>query len=421
MEIKILGAAREVGRSCIELCTKEFRALLDAGIKLEIAGPEYPVEISNIGLIDAVFLSHAHLDHSGALPLFFHRGLSCGVLCTAETALLTKLLLKDAHKIEVAEHHHPGYGKEDIRRVVSHIEKVRYNEKKKLKTVSYEFIDAGHIPGSSMVMLEVEGKRLLYTGDFNTVDTNLINGFKERLEADVMIIESTYGAEKHPNRDKEEEAFLNKIEEVVNAGGSVIIAAFAIGRAQEVLLMLQKRRFKVPIYMDGMAVKATDFILAHPVLLSKPKELEKAYNRINIVKGSRERKQVLNKQAIVITTSGMITGGPVIEYMKHIASRKDCALMMTGYQTIGSGGLQILETGFIDLDGERTKVECFYKKYVFSAHAGQQGLQWMIKTVRPKILIINHGQDYHCSALAQFANQYCKKVYVPRLGDVITV
>jgi putative mRNA 3-end processing factor len=213
MEIKLRGAAQEVGRSCIEIDAGKTRILLDCGLKLvEKEEPEYPLEVNDIEGIDSVFVSHAHLDHTGALPMFVHHGLKCGIVCTKVTKLLTKILLKDAHKVEMAEFGHPGYSKDDIQLVMARTENVEYRKKRYLKKdVSYEFFNAGHIPGSASILFNIDGKKVLYTGDFKTVDTQLINKADTSYgKVDVLIIESTYGASDHPDRAKEEQKLIKR-------------------------------------------------------------------------------------------------------------------------------------------------------------------------------------------------------------------
>src|SRR3989338_5823585 len=198
MKFKFHGAAKEVGRSCIELSFysgKTNRFLMDCGIKIEPGYLDHPSRISNAEEIEAVFLSHAHLDHTGHLPNLIHEGLNCPIYCTAATKETAKILLEDAHKIDMSEHRHPGYDKEDIEEVLKLMRDVKFRQDMSISNTRFRFYDAGHIPGSSSIMLSGGGKKILYTGDIQLRDSLLQKGadtnYGEKI--DILIIESTYG------------------------------------------------------------------------------------------------------------------------------------------------------------------------------------------------------------------------------------
>ena len=180
MKIILHGAAKEVGRSCVEIQTKNNKVLFDAGIKiglegegLEGAGSEYP-KISKVSDVNLVLLSHAHLDHSGALPLFNYQGLKADIYCTSITKFLCKLLLKDSLKIEILNDRHPAYSKENVTNVLFQMINVKYNKEYIHNDCEFKYFDAGHIPGSASILLRVEGKTILYTGDYNTEESMLM-------------------------------------------------------------------------------------------------------------------------------------------------------------------------------------------------------------------------------------------------------
>ena len=233
MKILIHGAGREVGRSCIEVQSKDGEFLLDCGVKLSVGGMEYPTRTDTKN-IDAVFISHAHLDHTGCLPLFDHQGLFCPVFATPMTKAITKILLLDSFEIEMAERHGDvAYKKRDVERIGESIITVSYNEWNKIHGIEWKFYDAGHIPGSSSVMIKTEGKTILYTGDINTEETLLMQRINDNYDEpiDILIIESTYGNRSHPERSKTEEEFLNLVEEKIKQG-TVLLPCFAVGRNQ---------------------------------------------------------------------------------------------------------------------------------------------------------------------------------------------
>jgi putative mRNA 3-end processing factor len=252
------------------------------------------------------------------------------------------------------------------------------------------------------------------------VDTELLNGAQTSFpKIDVMICEATYGDREHPSRQKEVKRFLDTVQDTVSFGGSVIIPAFAVGRAQEVLLMLAKRDFGVPVYLDGMAKKVTQLYLRHGRYLKSAEAMQDAFSRAAPVSGWRDRKDIVKQRAIVVTTSGMMDGGPVIDYMRHHYFDTKNAVLLTGYQAEGCNGRHMLETGRLRLDDEEVKVRCGVHKFDFSAHSGCEQLKRMIKNIKPKVLILQHGEERSVKNLAEWCD-FCE-VHTPSLDDEIEV
>ena len=428
MKIEFHGAARQVGRSCIEV---DDTYLLDAGISVgEIS--EYPANIIrkefdfyqeprkvDFKKINATFLSHAHLDHTGALPLFSHFGLKGPIFCTAGTKGLLEVLLKDALKIHMIKTKgRAAYTMRNVRKVLDSINLVKYHENKHFDDVFFKFYDAGHIPGSSAIYLEKNGKSLVYTGDINSEDSLLLHGCDELPHADALMIETTYGNRDHPPRSKTNQEFLEEIERTIDNGGSVIIPVFAVGRAQEMLLLLSKGRFKVPIYLDGMAKKVTKFCLDNPKFIRDPAAMRRAVKEVDFVMPST-RKKIIKQQGIFLTTSGMMTGGPVLGYLEHLYNDPKSAILLTGYQAEKTNGRMLVEHGEIFLENRRVKVKCQVRHFDFSAHAGRKELIGLIKQVNPQKLILIHGDN---AALESLGNYFSKKdVVIPKLGDKVQI
>jgi len=424
---KFHGAAKEVGRSCIEICATgpegPARILLDAGLKITEDREffdDYPTEIDRPDEIDAVFLSHAHLDHTGALPFLNHMGLECPILCNSLTKEVAKLLLMDSLKIELLEKHSSVYNKNNITRVMDLIRPISMYQKDHIKGIWYKFYDAGHIPGSTCIVLEINGKRILYTGDVNHIETNLLHGSNEKFNnIDIMICESTYGDREHPNRESEEKRFLDTIQRTIEDGGSVLVPAFAVGRAQEVLMMLSKRHFGVPIYLDGMAKKVTKLYMQNGASLKDASALEKAWSGAIPIGGWQDRKEVVKQQAIIVTTSGMMDGGPVIEYARHHYFETKNLIVLTGYQAEGCNGRMLLEEGTLKLNEDVVKVRCKVEKFDFSAHSGCAQLKTMIKNIKPKVLILQHGEEKSIKNLASWCD--FSEVHTPDIDEEIEV
>ncbi|MBW3015292.1 MBL fold metallo-hydrolase [Candidatus Woesearchaeota archaeon] len=420
MKLTFRGAAKQVGRSCIDLESKQRRFLLDCGIALEPEGVVYPQGLTALNQIDAVFLSHAHLDHSGALALEQHRGLKAPIFCTAETKQLTEMLLTDSHKIEMHSHHIASFNEADIKRVINRCRVVNYQQEYNYKGIPFTYYDACHIPGSSSIFLELEGKKLLYTGDFNNTETRLVKS-KLALPAgvDIMITEATYGDRNHPPRKTTEKRFLDAVQRTLDTGASVLVPAFAVGRAQEIILLLQELKTKVPIYLDGMAIRVTRNFLNFKKFIKDPELLRKAFSKVKIVHGNRERRKVIHQQAIIVTTSGMLTGGPAMEYLKHFSNRRENSILLTGYQAEATNGRMLLESGKVIVDGFEYRMKCNYEQFDFSAHIGLKELQKTIKKVNPQTLILNHGDPPSIENMKQWGVQQGFKTIAPNLLQTI--
>jgi len=425
MKLVFHGAAKEVGRSCIELQTQGERYLLDAGIKFKEGGFEYPEKVMNIPDIDGLIISHAHLDHSGALPLFEHYNIICPVFCTKLTYALTKILLKDSYKIERIRNLHPAYGKVDLKKVDKSVRLVKYDTEYKHRKIKFMLRNAGHVPGSSMILVEAEGKKILYTGDTKLKTTEVVKGaFTDYSDVDVLIIESTYGNRELPDRQETRKRFLDKIEETVQKGGSALIPVFSLGRAQDVLVMLHERKFKTSIYMDGMCKKITNkLIVSNDPYVNNKEILEEMYDkRVERIGSERHRRRAMQKQGIFVVTSGMLQGGPVLAYLKDMWHESKNSILLTGYQCKRTNGRHLIEEGFIYIDGWRTEIKCYVEKFDFSGHADKNDLIEIIKRVNPKKLIIQHGDEEAVEELRKWAEQEGKwTVYAPNIGDEIEI
>lgn len=423
------GAANEVGRSCIEFCFtskgKDHRVLIDAGFKVHSGGALHPSEIDKINDIDAVFISHAHLDHIGSLPYFDHIGMDCPIFMTAMTKRLSEIALKDSMHVELLRHKHPAYTELDLKKVFSTSKSVKYYHLMKYKNIEFEFMPAGHIPGSSMILLKVNGKNILYTGDFNTKDTRLLHGinydFLKRHKIDIMISEATYGGSHHPARSVEERRFLSTIKRTLKSGGSVLIPVFSMGRAQEVLMLLDLLDTKVPIYLDGMAKKMTRECVRKELHIRNSDQLNKALERVIFVNGNKHRQRLKHRQGIIVTTSGMVAGGPVMEYLKHFWHDERDSILLTGFQAPGTNGRNLLEKRQAFIDGRLLNFSSNIDKFDFSAHAGHKDVLSAVKKISPKILILNHGDPAAIESLANDAKGLVSEVITPKMNATIFV
>ena len=424
MKIIMHGAAQEVGRSCIEVVSsKNTKVLLDAGIKLGLHGSEFPAGLVSLSEIDGVFISHAHLDHSGALPLFDHHGLDCPVYATQGTKATSRMLWEDAFKIGHLKHEDLGYFEEDIEKATAIVKRMKFKEKGKILDIGFQCFDAGHIPGSASIVLNVDGKNLLYTGDIKTTETNLLNGANTDygVDIDVMIVECTYGDREHSPRQQVEKRFLNAVRRTLNNGGSVLVPSFAVGRAQELLHILGKEKFNVPIYMDGMAVKATQLALNYSTNLKDSKKLRALFNSVKLVKGRRNRRKLMGKKGIFLTTSGMLTGGPVMDYLKFMGSNPRNSILLTGWQGPHTNGRLLEREGFVYIDGWKKKIKAHHENFDFSAHIGLSDIKKLIKKLSPTTIVLNHGDPLAIQNVKEWAEALDYDVRAPELGDIINI
>ncbi|MFA6888731.1 MAG: MBL fold metallo-hydrolase [Candidatus Woesearchaeota archaeon] len=418
MEIVFHGAAGEVGRSCIEI---DNSFLLDAGLKITEKGTEYPTYLDT-KKIQAVFISHAHLDHTGALPIFNHEGLSCSIYATHMTKLTTEVLLNDSFHIELITHSHAGYSKENIFTVLQHFHDVSYDEQISIsKDLSAQYLDAGHIPGSSSILLNYKRKKILYTGDINWKSTQLIAGAHYTANPDIMISESTYGDRLHPNRQESEKQFIEAIKDVLNKGGSILLPAFAVGRAQELMILLTKSGIDCPIFLDGMAKKITELCITNSSFVKSFKELQDAHKKVQPIVSENDRKRIMHEKCIIITTSGMVTGGPVMEYLKMMFFEPKHAIFLTGYQGEGTNGRLLLQERCAYIDGKKVQWTGRIEQYDFSAHAGQDDLIEAVQRMKPKVLILNHGDDVALAAFADKIKRIVPSVIIAKLNEKIVV
>lgn len=419
------GGAKEVGRSCIELQTGGDRYILDAGIKFKENGFEYPEAVMNLPDIDGLFISHAHLDHTGALPLFEHYKIICPVFCTKLTYALTKILLKDSYKIARIKNLHPAYGKVDLKKLEKDVRFLRYDQEYKHRQLKVILRNAGHVPGSAMIQIEAEGKKILYTGDTKLNTTEMVKGaFTDYKDIDLLIIETTYGSRSMIDRNEEKKRFLDEIERTIKSGGSVLIPVFALGRAQDIMIMLSEKKFKVPMYFDGMCKKMSRKIAESddPYVNSKP-QLAKAISNLFIPISSQKRREAaLRHQGIFVTTSGMLQGGPVLSYLKEMWHEPKNSILMTGYQCKRTNGRHLMEEGFVYIDGWKTMIKCHVEKFEFSGHADQQSLKEMISKISPKKLVLQHGDPEEIIPMKEWAEKQGKyQVIVPSIGDEINL
>ncbi|MEM2058452.1 MAG: beta-CASP ribonuclease aCPSF1, partial [Thermoproteota archaeon] len=453
--LSVLGSGRQVGRSAILLQTNESKILLDCGIavgatsKLDML-PRFDAYPSIFDELDAVIATHAHLDHTGAIPYLFKYGYRGPVYCTEPTLPLMTMEQLDFINVAEKEGIFPLYNENDVKTAVQHTITLKYGSVTSITPdIRVTMYNAGHILGSSVVHIHIgEGLyNVVYTSDFKFEKTRTLDACAHKfLRAETLMMESTYGATPIPFTREESEALLaDYIKQTVESGGKVLIPVPAVGRAQEIMLVLNdllnsKNIPEVPIYLDGLVIEATAIYTAFPEYVSQ--ELQNVIeSQGNVfmsdyftpVRSHSQRDEALNAKgpAIVISTSGMLEGGPVLNYLKEFANDEKNMLIFVSYQVEGTLGRKLLkgirEVSFIDEKGktEVLNVKLRIEKVDgFSGHSSRQQLLNYLKkfTPKPKNVILLHGEAKAIESLAESASKIVTaNIYMPKNLETISL
>jgi len=400
LDVKVLGAARQVGRSAFLVTHKDSKILLDYGA-MTTKVPGFPMHVPPKD-IKAIVLSHAHLDHSGAAPLHFLSG-NMKLHATPVTSELSNILIQDF--IKISGQYLP-FEFLDLMAMNSNTVNHGYMEPFQIGDFTVSFYDAGHIPGSAVVSVEAGNKRLLYTGDINGDETNLLSGSWKNLgEANMVITESTYATADHPHRSMAESAFVDFAKEVVERGGILLVPAFSVGRAQEIAMTLVKAGFRHPIAMDGMALKVNGILLRYQEYLRDPTALRRTLESLEEVTSWTQRRRLTRKPGVIISPAGMLVGGASIFYNEHLSMDEKNGIAIVSFQVPGTPGRTLIEKGLTIYRGKPTKVKAEVRRFDFSSHSGKTTLFNDLKGIggSPRFLTV-HGEEESCLALAQQLN-----------------
>ncbi len=443
-----LGGFREVGRSSLLLETPHSKIMIDCGISPEpgIKGLDanasgdvnkaFPyLDSANLSIneLDAVVLTHAHMDHAGFIPYLFKYGYDGPVYCTPPTRDLMALLLNDYTKLVARSGGTPLYDEKDVKKMLMHTITRDYGEVTNITDeLKLTYHNAGHILGSATVHLHVgEGMyNVVHTGDMKYGFTRLFDPARNRYpRIDSLFIESTYGGNGDitPNRHDAEKSLMDTIQHTIQNGGKVLIPLFAVGRSQEVQLVLEnymantgQYRIEAPVFLDGMILEASAIHTAYPEYLKESLKNRILNNRspfeseiFEVVKGERE--EVLDGgPAIILASGGMMNGGASVEYFKHLAEDPKNLLVFVGYNSSNSLGRRIQsgtrEVPLPDEDGRLRPVKINMEvKTVegFSGHSDRRQLISFMQDIRPKpkSVFTMHGEEHKCEDLARGAER----------------
>lgn len=454
IRITYLGAARQVGRSAILLQTPESRVLLDCGIDPANGSNPYPYLEApefRINELDALIVTHAHLDHSGFVPYLYKFGYRGPVYCTLPTRDIMSLLQLDTVKIARNEGNEPIYTSDDIKEVVKHTVCLEYESVTDITPdVRITFYNSGHILGSAMVHIHVGNglHNLLYTADMKFTKTQLLSPASTQFpRLETLMIEATYGGRDNvlPPYKEQDAALVKIILDTITRGGKVLIPTLGSGRGQEIIVMLEElmRHGKLdrdlPIFIDGMVWDITAIYTAYPEFLNstvRTQIFHKDNNpflapNIRRVGSQKERKELIEegKPCIILATSGMLVGGPSVQYLRELADDARNSLVFSCYQPEGSLG-KMIKDGLKEIsfqNGKRIEtvpIKLEVHKIEISGHADRRELMNFIKrlTPKPRKILINHGEQSRCLDLARSIHQQFRiETIVPRNLDAIRI
>jgi Cft2 family RNA processing exonuclease len=439
LSVTPLGAARGIGASCFRILIGPYEVVLDCGTRPK--GYDPLPALDHLKNPDLLLISHAHQDHIGAVPVFQNRFPGVRMICTPGTREIAHVMLTDCLKVQQRSEDSPELFDEiDLDRTLFRLETQPIGvDFEPLPGLKVRFINAGHILGAACIYLRYGERSLLYTGDYNTTSSRTTEGLKlaELPNCEMLITESTYGADTHPARRNQETALMKAIAEVVQSGGNVLIPAFALGRAQEILLGIRTsalfNKLKIPVFVDGLVRAVTDTFRGNLELLPSAvqnfaKQEEPFFNETSnppiIPIGSpKERPLAMATPSVIVASSGMLTGGPSVYYAGTLLERENAAIFISGYTDEESPGrlLQNLHTGdTIELDGKEITVRARIERFSLSAHADKIGLTQVINKVNPKHLILIHGSNDTLHELARTGDLRSKHyIHIPEVGETI--
>jgi putative mRNA 3-end processing factor len=418
LQVGFLGGAREVGRISISVKTKKTQALLDYGVMFDHE-PGFPMHVPPKE-VDALILTHSHLDHSGALPIFYIHGKT--PLYTNRLNLdLSQLLIKDF--IHLSGYYLP-FEYLELKTMMKSNKHLDFGVEEKVGDMKFKLLNAGHTPGSAQVLIEAKGKKLLYTGDFNTTDSQLLAGATmDYGDLDAVVIESTYANADHADRKELERRFVESVTEVVEKGGIALVPAFGVGRSQEMACILAAHRFEYPVVLDGMTREASRIIMNHKEFLRDPKLFMNAMRSADWIDGWRDRRKAIKSPKVIISTAGMLKGGPAAFYVSKLGKKASNAIFLVSYQIPGTPGKELLEKGVCTIDGKVRKVKARYEHFDFSSHCGASQLKDSLQKLggKPKVFVV-HGEEENCKTFAKWAeSELGLDAVAPKTGDTFEI
>ena len=437
VKITFLGACREIGRSAVlvESERTSTRIVLDYGIRLMGKEENMPGHIRSRDLT-AIVLTHAHIDHTGGAPIFYVSG-SPRIYATPLTFKLTRTLLVDMMKIQrKGEENYIPFTSNEVTKLFEARNDLQYRVRDQISRDCYiTLLNAGHIPGSAMVLVEMDGKNILYTGDINATRTRLLPPLEppdQLPPIDCVIVESSYATQNHPPREKIEEDFINAVKAIRKNGGKILVPAFGVSRSQEILGVLAAHKIHDNIFVDGMARSVAEMFLRFPAYLRDAQEYEKSLKNVHFIadrQAREERKMAYNtKGAIIIAPSGMLKGGTARLYAEKLLPDADSGVFLVSYQIEGTPGRALLEEKiFTDENGKVIDhpVNANVNYFEFSSHAGMDQLHWFVESLKKKSPGLRaycvHGEEANTISFANYLSSRGIAAEAPIFGQQINI
>jgi len=418
MKIRFLGSAREVGRAAIAVKSEKNQLLLDYGVMLD-EEPGFPMHIPPKE-VDAIILTHSHLDHSGGIPLF-HIHEKKPVYGTQLTFDLAKPLISDFIRLSG---YYLSFEYLELQTMMRSSVHLDFRKEQPIGDMKFQLLNSGHLPGGAQVLVEADGKRIIYTGDYNAQDTQLLPAAdRDYGELDAIIIESTYANEVHPDRKELEKEFMETVNGIVENGGTVLIPAFSVGRSQEIACVLAANHFEYPVAMDGMAREANRIMINHSSYMRDPKLFMKALHSAAWVDGWKDRRKIAKRSGAIISPAGMLKGGPAAFYIQRVGKKSKNGVFLVGYQIPGTPGRELLDEGKCVIDGKVQNVKAQVKRFDFSSHSGANELKDAVKDLKgnPTVYVV-HGEEENCEMFAEWIKtEVGLEAIVPKTGEAFTV
>ncbi|MBL8149430.1 MAG: MBL fold metallo-hydrolase [Blastocatellia bacterium] len=450
MKLTFLGGADEIGASCSLLEVGESKILIDAGLRHHERSGERIPAFSEIGSkLDAIILTHAHLDHTGALPVVAATFPNTPIYLTQPTLAIVSVLLLDSLKIMemglAADGEVPIYSLPQIDCALSACRPVAFNTPVKVNSdIEITFSPAGHILGAASVVINTGEGSIVMSGDVYGSDQITVPALTIPYQKpDLFVIESTYGGKQHVSRALEEKRLIDRLKVVTENKGSVIIPAFAVGRSQELILLVSRAIEqgllpKVPIYVDGMVKNVCAIYSSFPYLTTKwlQRRIKDRGNPffssdslVTPVYDHKTRKDIANlRPAIIISSSGMVTvGSPSSFYASELAKDPRCLIAISGYQDEESPGRRMLELaeqggGVLPTANGEVNLSCAIEKYSFSAHSDAYQIASELQASQPRRIVLVHGDGGAREAMAKhLSNLGFKDIHLPNLGGEIEI
>jgi len=432
VKISFLGGCREVGRSAILIESNSGeKCVLDYGIRFK--GKERLPRDFDKTHLKAIAVTHCHVDHSGAIP-YLYNSEEIPFLTNSITLRISNILIKDMMKI--GNFLYP-FGKNEIKAMTRNAKFLPNQVRKKIGNNFFiTFYNAGHIPGSVSILVEVDNKRILYTGDVNMQETNLVHHTDPSYfpTIDTLITESTYANREHPQRDEVEKKFVESIIGIVDNGGKVLIPAFGVARSQEALMILEKYNYQGKIFIDGLARKICDAYMQYPEFLKNIQKFKKSLSRAQFISESQGRLEAKQSNAAIIAPSGMLKGGASINFVKSFLNDPYSAIYLVGYQAEGSPGRKLLEEGIFEYrergmsrkkSGDMLIAKCDRNYFNFSSHSDKSLLHKYIEGLKfrdgENYIFCVHGDNKSTTTFAKDLIENDYNSVAPEIDEIYKV